>query len=116
MELRSEQVRFCDQKKKPEAKQIFASATSTNLMSASPEGAERLAEIFREIFALSETNRRNHSKSAMADDSLELFDTQCASGTPEGCAVKGKQAGAECSKAEDQQVPGQEQRGSCPLS
>jgi hypothetical protein len=51
------------------------------MMTASGDGAERLAEIFREIFALSETNQ---AKSAEADDSIklfELFDTQRPSGT-----------------------------------
>jgi hypothetical protein len=72
------------------------------MMSIPGEGAERLAEIFREIFALSETNRPNHSKSAVAVDSIKLFDTQGASGTPETCALKGKQASDERNEAEDQ--------------
>ena len=45
-------------------------------MTVPKDGAERLAEIFREIFALSETNGPNHSKSAAADDSIKLFGTQ----------------------------------------
>jgi hypothetical protein len=70
------------------------------MMTVPGEGAERLAEIFREIFALSETNRPNHSKSAAVDDSIKLFDTQGARGTPE--TPKGKQASDERSEAEDQ--------------
>jgi hypothetical protein len=36
------------------------------------EGAERLSEILREIFALSEPNRPNRSKSTAADDPIEI--------------------------------------------
>jgi len=49
-----------------------------NMMTAPKDGEERLAEIFREIFALSETNQ---SKSTSADDSVKLFDTGRTSGT-----------------------------------
>jgi hypothetical protein len=73
------------------------------MMSVLGEEAERLAEIFREIFALSETNRLNHSKSAVADDSIKLFNAQCESGTPETCAPQGKRASDERSEAEDQE-------------
>jgi hypothetical protein len=62
------------------------------MMSVQGEGAERLAEIFREIFSLSEAKRSNHSKSAVTDDSIELFDGQTASETPETCAPQVKQA------------------------
>jgi hypothetical protein len=62
------------------------------MMSVRPEGAERLAEIFREIFALSETNGPNHSKSAAVDDSIKLFDAQRANGVPEICTPNGEQA------------------------
>jgi len=72
------------------------------MMTVPEEGAERLAEIFREIVALSETNRPNHSKSA-DDDSIKSFDTQGTSGTPETCAPKGKQAIDQCSQSEDQE-------------
>ena len=71
-------------------------------MTVPGEGKERLAEIFREIFALSETNRPNHSKSAATDDSIELSDAQGASGTSEICAPNEKQASDERSEAEDQ--------------
>ncbi len=64
---------------------------------------ERLAEIFREIFALSETNGPNHSKSAAADDSINLFVTQNANGISEICAPNGKQASDEASQAEHQE-------------
>jgi hypothetical protein len=73
------------------------------MMSVPGEEAERLAEIFREIFALSETNRPNHSKSAVADDSIKLFDAPGASRTPETSAQQGKQASNERSEAEDQE-------------
>ena len=72
-------------------------------MSVPREGAERLAEIFREIFALSETNGPNHSKSAAVDNSIKLFDAQRASGISETCAPNGKQASDEASQAEHQQ-------------
>jgi hypothetical protein len=42
------------------------------MMSVPAEGAERLSEILREIFALSEPNRPNHSKSTAADDPIEI--------------------------------------------
>jgi len=74
-------------------------------MTVQREGAERLAEIFREIFALSETNGPNHSKSAEADDSIKLFGTQCASGVSEICALNGKEATDEVSQTEHQEPP-----------
>ena len=42
------------------------------MMGVPAEGTERLAEILREIFALSEPNRPNHSKSTAADDPIEI--------------------------------------------
>jgi hypothetical protein len=72
-------------------------------MTVQREGAERLAEIFREIFALSETNGPNHSKSAAVDDSIKLFCTQLAIGISEICAPNGKQARAESSQTEHQE-------------
>ena len=42
------------------------------MMSVPAEGAERLAEILREIFALSEPNRPNRSKSTAADEPIEI--------------------------------------------
>jgi flagellar motor protein MotB len=74
-------IAFLKSKNEPVVRQNSASATSPNMMTASGDGAERLAEIFREIFALSETDQ---AKSAVADDSIKLFesfDTQRASGT-----------------------------------
>ena len=41
-------------------------------MSVPAEGAERLAELLRDIFALSEPNRSNRSKSTAADDPIEI--------------------------------------------
>jgi hypothetical protein len=66
------------------------------------DGEERLAEIFREIFALSETNEPNHSKSEAVDDSIKLFDAQRASGISGIRAPNGKQASDDRSEAEDQ--------------
>ena len=73
------------------------------LMTLPGDGAERLAEILREIFALSETNGPNHSKSAAADDSINLFGTQRGSGISEICAPDGKQASDEAGHAEHQE-------------
>jgi hypothetical protein len=42
------------------------------MMSVPAEGAERLSEILREIFALSEPNRPNRSKSTAAEDPIEI--------------------------------------------
>jgi hypothetical protein len=64
-------------------------------MTVPKDGAERLAEIFREIFALSETNR--------PDDSIELFGTQRASGISEICAPNVKQTSDEGSQTEQQE-------------
>ena len=73
-------------------------------MNVPEDGAERLAEIFREIFALSETNRANDSKSTFASDSIKLFDSQAASGPPETCASKrGEEASDGLGEAEDQE-------------
>ena len=44
-------------KSEPECRQNFAQGGVCNMMTVPDERAERLAEIFREIFALSETNR-----------------------------------------------------------
>jgi len=72
------------------------------MMSAPGEGSERLAEILREIFALSETKQQNHSRSTAADDSIKLLDTQCVSEIHQTCAPHGKQASEERSEPEDQ--------------
>jgi hypothetical protein len=58
------------------------------MMTVPTEEAERLAEIFREMLALSETSRSNHSQSVAADDSIESFDTHGASGTTAACAAQ----------------------------
>ena len=42
------------------------------MMSVPAEGAERLAEILRDIFALSEPTRPTRSKSTAADDPIEI--------------------------------------------
>jgi hypothetical protein len=72
-------------------------------MTVPRDGAERLAEIFREIFALSETNGPNQSKSAAVDDPIQLFDARRASGISEICGPNGKQASDEGSQAENQE-------------
>ena len=72
------------------------------MMSVPAEGAMRLAEILREIFALSEPNRPNSSKSTAADDPIELLDAQCLNGIHQACAPHGKQTSAERSELEDQ--------------
>jgi hypothetical protein len=66
-----------------------------NMMSVPAEGAERLADIFREMLALSETSQSNHSQPAVADDSIELFDTHGASGTADLCETQPKHPGNE---------------------
>lgn len=74
-------IAFLTSKNEAAFRQNSGSATSANMMTASEDGAERLAEIFREIFALSETNQ---AKSGGADDSIKLsesFDTERLSGT-----------------------------------
>jgi hypothetical protein len=42
------------------------------MMGVPAEGTERLAEILREIFVLSEPNRPNRSKSTAVDDPIEI--------------------------------------------
>jgi hypothetical protein len=42
------------------------------MMDVPAEEAERLAEILRDIFALSEPNRPNRSKSKAPDDPIEI--------------------------------------------
>jgi hypothetical protein len=73
-----------------------------DVMSAASEGEERVAEILREILALSGTKRVNRSKSAPADDSIKLFDPQCVNGLHQASAPCGKQASEKRSKPEDQ--------------
>ena len=76
----------------------FGAGDVWKMMTVPEEGAERLAEIFREIFALSETNKPNHSKSATVDDSIKSFDAQAKLR-----AAKRKQTSEEHSDAEDQE-------------
>ena len=71
------------------------------MMSASSEGEERVAEILREILALSGTKRVNDPKSATADDSNKLVDPQCVNEL-QASAPCGKQASEKRSKPEDQ--------------
>lgn len=71
------------------------------MMSGSAEGAERIANILREILALSETKRPNHSKPAGADDPNEAVDAQSVNGIDQPCAL-GKQITDQCREPEDQ--------------
>jgi len=72
------------------------------MMSAASEGAERVAEILREILALSGTKRMSRPKSATADDSIKLFDPQNVNGLHQASAPCGKQTSEKRSKPEDQ--------------
>ena len=69
------------------------------MMSASAEGAERLAKILREILALSETKRPNHL--ASADDPDKVFEAHSVNGTHQACARE-KQASEQSSGPEHQ--------------
>ena len=71
------------------------------MMSAASDGEERVAEILREILALSGTKQVKHSKSTPADDSIKLLDTQCANG-PKSSAPCGKQRNEKLGKSEGQ--------------
>jgi hypothetical protein len=76
------------------------------MMSAPGEGAERIAEILREILALSGTKRLNHSKSTQVDDSTKLFETQSASGIHLTSGPHEKETSEKRSKPEDQNCHG----------
>ena len=71
------------------------------MMSVASEEEERVAEILREILALSETKRLNQSSPATADDSIKLVDPQCVNG-PQAPAPCGKQASEKRTKPKDQ--------------
>jgi hypothetical protein len=72
------------------------------MMSAASEGEERVAEILREILALSGTKRVNQSNAAPADDSIELFDPQFVNELHQASAPRAKQASEKRSKLKDQ--------------
>ena len=72
------------------------------MMSVPTEGAERLAEIFREMLALSETSRSTQSQSAEADDSIESIDAHGASEITEACAAQRKPPSNEPRECKDQ--------------
>jgi len=74
------------------------------MMSVPAEGAERLVEIFREMLALSETSRSNHSQSAVTDASIELSDTHGVTELRQA-APCGKQASEKPRNPEDQDSP-----------
>ena len=65
------------------------------MMSVPREGAERLAEIFREVLALSETSQSNDAQLAATEDSTELAVTRRASGTAKVCAKQQKHPSSE---------------------
>jgi len=71
------------------------------MMSAAREGEERVAEILREILALSGTKQVNHSKSTPVDDSIKLLDAHGVDG-PKDSAPCGKQGREKLSRPEDQ--------------
>jgi hypothetical protein len=72
------------------------------MMSVRAEEAERLAEILRDIFALSKTKQPNHSQqSAVADDSTKSVDTQCGNRIQRTDARPAKQGSDERSETED---------------
>ena len=89
-------------KNEPQGRQNSKPVTSAIMMSAPGEGPERVAEILREILALSGTEGSNRSKSTGADDSIKLSDTQSESAIQETCASGGKQASEKRSNPEDQ--------------
>ena len=73
-----------------------------NMMSVREKEAERLAEILREVFALSQTNRPNHSKCPPAEDSIKLVDPQGAGGIQQTCAPHAKETNENGIEPEDQ--------------
>lgn len=83
-------LRVCHSKKRISRQTKFYRGNVCNMMSVPAEGTERLAEILRQMLALSETSRSNDSPSAVAKDSIELFDTHSASGTADVCATQRK--------------------------
>ena len=74
---RENQVRLRGRKKKRTSRHNFKSAASIILMSVSLEPPERLAEILREILALSDLTRTSQSESAHGSDPIELLDAHC---------------------------------------
>jgi hypothetical protein len=71
------------------------------MMSDSSERPERLAEILREIIALSNPTRMNDSGSLRTDDSIELIDPQGVNGIDQTGASSRKKARQEGSKSKD---------------
>jgi hypothetical protein len=69
------------------------------MMSASRDEEERLAEILREILALSGAKRPNQSP--VANDSIKVFDPQCVNGLDQASAPCGEQASEKRSTSED---------------
>jgi hypothetical protein len=63
-------------------------------MSVSPEPPERLAEILREILALSNLTRTSQPESARGSDPIELLDAHCVKEQSERRATTGKDRSA----------------------
>ena len=76
------------------------------MMSVAGKGSERVAEILREILALSGTKQTNQPKSAAIDDPIKLFDAQSASGNHLTRAPHEKEASKERKQPEDQNCHG----------
>ncbi len=94
------QRRVCHYQKRTAGQTRFCVGGVCNMMSVPEEGAERLLEIFREMLALSETSRSNHSQSAVPDNSMESFDTHDASGSAKVCAAQRKHPSDESQECE----------------
>ena len=99
-------LRVYHDKKRISGQTKFYVGNVCNMMSVPAEETERLAEIFREMLALSKASRSNHSQSAMAGDSIELSNAQATSGACESCKAKGKQPSGERSETEDHEPRG----------
>jgi hypothetical protein len=76
------------------------------MMNVAGKGSERVAEILREILALSGTKRTNQSESAAIDDPIKLFETQSASGIHLTSGPHEKETREKRSKPEDQNCHG----------
>jgi hypothetical protein len=59
-------------------------------MSSSAEQPERLAEILREMVALSNPTRTKDSRPSRPDDPTELLDAQCVNGINKAGASRGE--------------------------
>jgi hypothetical protein len=76
------------------------------MMSVAGKGPERVAEILREILALSGTKRPNQSESAAVGDSIKLFERQSASGIHLTSGPHEKETSEKRKQPEDQNYHG----------